>query len=239
MFFLRGQKLAFGLLSRLGLRGLRYGVGASVEHHAALCAWTFHTIVDVGANRGQFALFARHTFPTARIVSFEPLSRPRAIFTEVFRNDRLVTLHPLALGSLSGRVTIHVAADDHSSSLLPIGQAQMEAFGTRVVSTEDAQVARLDQVLTPAALVTPALLKIDTQGYELQVLEGCGDLLGCFDAVYAELSYVELYQGQALASEVITFMQGRGFCTVGAFNQASDTSGRPLQADFLFAKSGV
>jgi hypothetical protein len=98
-FLLRGRKLAFGLSSRVGLRGLRYGVGASVEHRAAFRTCAFHFIVSVGANRGQFALFARHTFPTARIVSFEPLSKSRAVFTELFRNDSLVTLHPLALGS--------------------------------------------------------------------------------------------------------------------------------------------
>jgi FkbM family methyltransferase len=236
---LRGRKLAFGLSSQLGLRGLRYGVGASVEHYAALGARAFRTIVDVGANRGQFALFARHAFPEARILSFEPLSSPRAVFVKLFCDDRLVTLYPFALGSRSARTTIHIAADDDSSSLLPVGQEQMNAFGTRVVGTENVQVARLDQLLASAPLAAPALLKIDTQGYELQVLEGCGDLLCRFDAIYAELSYVELYRGQALAGEVMAFTQGRGFRTVGAFNQASDAGGRPLQADFLFAKNAT
>jgi hypothetical protein len=115
----------------------------------------------------------------------------------------------------------------------------MEAFGTRVIGTEDVHVTQLDQVLMPAAVAAPALLKIDTQGYELQVLQGCGELLGSFDAVYAELSYVELYQGQPLAGEIVVFMQDSGFRTVGVLNQASDVGGRPLQADCLIAKSGV
>jgi len=57
----------------------------------------------------------------------------------------------------------------------------------------------------------PALLKLDVQGFELSALQGCGRLLERFRYVYVEASFIELYVGQALATEVIGFLFSRGF----------------------------
>ncbi len=71
----------------------RYRVGAGVEHAPVLhMLGEVHTLVDIGANRGQFSLVARHTFPRARIHAVEPLREPAEIFREVFSRDGLVTL---------------------------------------------------------------------------------------------------------------------------------------------------
>jgi len=65
-------------------RGLRSGVGAAIEHRAALAPLRLRTIVDVGANVGQFSLLARALNPGARIVAFEPLAQAAARYRRVW-----------------------------------------------------------------------------------------------------------------------------------------------------------
>jgi FkbM family methyltransferase len=216
---------------------LRTGrVAAAIEHERLLKTLRCATVVDIGANRGQFALVTRHCFPQARLICFEPLSAPAKCFSDVFGADPLVCLHRVAVGKQSGEATIHVAGADGSSSLLPITALQTSLFPrTSEVRTETVQVAPLEKLVTRDQIVAPALLKIDVQGYELNTLEGCESLLGEFDFVYVECSFVELYQGQALAHEVCAYLGEHDFRLVGVYNLHYDSAGRAIQADFLFA----
>ncbi|MGH7688752.1 MAG: FkbM family methyltransferase [Gemmatimonadaceae bacterium] len=194
-----------------------------------------HTIVDIGANRGQFALAARYCFPRARIVSFEPLPAPAAIYRSVFATDPLATLHETAIGPQTGTTTIHVSRMDHSSSLLPIAAAQNEVFpGTDEVATATIAVGPLSAYLPADTIEPPALLKLDVQGFELPALMACADRLSRFRWIYVECSFMELYQGQALADDVVAWLRGRGFTLRGQYNIARDRNGRAVQADFLF-----
>ena len=198
---------------------------------------TPETVVDIGANRGQFALATRHAFPQATLFSFEPLPLPGETFRRVFAGDAKVRLYPLAIGEQAGSATIHVSARDDSSSLLPITATQNRLFpGTAEAGTQTIRVARLGDVLSAEDLTAPALLKLDVQGFELPALLGCEDLLDRFAWIYAECSFVELYQGQALADAVIAWLRERGFALVGVYNMAYDDTGRAVQADFLFRR---
>jgi hypothetical protein len=129
---------------------------------------------------------------------------------------------------------MHVAAEDDSSSLLPITELQTSLSGTREVSTRTIQIEPLSSRVAADELSAPALLKIDVQGYELSTLEGCRSLLGEFSYVYVECSFVELYAGQALAGEVIAYLAAHGFALSGAYNVQYDRQGRAVQADLLF-----
>ena len=80
----------------------------------------------------------------------------------------------------------------------------------------------------------PALLKIDVQGYELEVLKGCADLLASFKYVLIEGSYVELYEGQALKDEIIQYLDLAGFEFVERQNLMRNKQHEPIQADFFF-----
>ena len=97
-------------------------------------------------------------------------------------------------------------------------------------------VVRLDDFF-PEKLQGPLLVKIDVQGYELEVLSACEPLLPLFQFVYVELSYVELYEGQALAGQVIRHLAESQFQLLGVYNQSTDSYGKPVQADFLFANA--
>jgi FkbM family methyltransferase len=217
---------------------LRHFVAAGAEHECALGRLACRTVVDIGANRGQFALTARRCFPDALIVSFEPLAAPATQFARVFLDDRNTVLHQVAIGPHPGRAQIHVSRHDDSSSLLPISARQEEIFpGTALASVADVRVGRLAEFVEPEEIASPALLKLDVQGFELQALQGCESLLHRFAHVYVECSFVELYTGQALADEVIAWLRERGFRLRGVHNAAYDISGCAIQADFLFAVS--
>ncbi|MHB8387382.1 FkbM family methyltransferase [Metallibacterium sp.] len=128
---------------------------------------------------------------------------------------------------------------DDSSSLLPIAAEQERIFpGTAEAAVAHIEMRRLEDVIKQEAIIAPALLKPDVQGYELQALRGCASLLDAFAWVYCECSFVELYAGQALADEVIAWLRARGFGLVGAYNMANDHDGRAVQADFLFGRTG-
>ena len=171
---------------------MRHRVAAGVEHRVVLQQHVgdIGAVVDIGANRGQFALAARHCFPLARIRSFEPLPGPAEKYRAVFSSDSCVTLHEAAIGPQAGEATIHISGRDDSSSLLPIAEAQNAIFpGTAESATSTIEVGPLAVYLATEAIETPALLKLDVQGFELQALAGCEDMLDQFEWVYAECSF--------------------------------------------------
>jgi FkbM family methyltransferase len=224
------------LYTPLFFRALLKGTAAGVEHRRVLQDLDCRHVVDIGANRGQFALIARKCFPRARIDSFEPLVEPGSIYRSVFEKDKRIYLHSCAIGPEAGKAIIHVSRHDDSSSLLPISALQESLFpGTAEKETRTIDVCPLDEVLTAESICSPALLKLDVQGYEIQALQGCESLLHCFAHVYVECSFVELYAGQAFADEVIAWLRGRGFILAGVYNMACDSRGKAVQADFMFS----
>lgn len=231
----RARKLTWLLTLAAGRRGLRHGVAAAIEHYRALSALDVATVVDIGANKGQFALLATEIFSDATVYSFEPLREPAARLRATLGQD--VRLFETAIGPSDTEATIYVSRRIDSSSLLPITR-QSEIFpGTECKEERLVRVARLRKYLSPEHIVPSALLKIDVQGYELEVLKGCDPLLILFKFVYLESSFVELYEGQALVGEIILYLISRKFQLSGVYNQVEDFQGRPVQADFLFANS--
>lgn len=148
----------------------------------------------------------------------------------MFAEDDRSTQVEAAVGPQSGDAEIHLSERDDSSSLLPIAERQDGLFP----GTANIRVVRLVDALPAEEITTPALLKLDVQGFELQALEGSEDVLPRFDWVYVECLFVELYAGPALADEVIAWLHERGFRWVGVFNMTYDAAGRAIQADFLF-----
>jgi len=234
---LRARKLLACLISSHYRQALLKGVAPSIEHEPALKGKVFDCVVDIGANKGQFAVFARNCFPQSKIISFEPLPKPARIYQSLFQSDARARLIRAAIGTRSGTLLINVTAEDDSSSPLGIGQLQTKAFGTVVVDTVEVPCGFLSDYLRENDLGTKNLLKVDTQGFELEVLRGAGELLDRFDAVYCELSFVELYVGQSLASEVISYLWHRRFNLAGIYNLASGGKLGQLQADMLFVRS--
>ena len=215
-------------------------VAAGLEHEQVLKnlhGEKFRTIIDIGANRGQFGLLARRHYPGSMIFSFEPLKEPAEIFRRIFTGDSRTTLYEFAIGPEEINRTIHVSKKDDSSSLLPISILQNELYpGTFEIETRPINQKTLDAILSISDIQERALLKIDVQGYEKQVLEGCKSLLPLFSYVYVECSFFELYIGQALAHEIISYLSNDGFILSGVYNLDKDKNGISIQGDFLFTR---
>jgi FkbM family methyltransferase len=216
---------------------LRTRVAASTEHDAIIAGLGLDTVVDIGANRGQFALCVRRHYPDAQIFSFEPLRKPAATYRQVFAHDARVQLFDKAIAASAGSAAMHVSRWDVSSSLLPIAQAQHDNFPfTEEARQETVEMAPLSACIKRGDLAGVSMLKLDVQGFELTALEGCVELLECFRHVYVEASFIELYVGQALASEIVAYLLGRGFTLTCVANLERGNSQRPIQADFLFSR---
>ena len=220
---------------------MRYRVAAAVEHASIIRQLNdLRTVVDIGANRGQFALAVRGGHPSARLLSFEPLPLPASVYRRVFAHDPLATLHEAAVGRERRYVDMHVSARDDSSSLLPMSAVQGEIFpGTHEVGRTEVCIGRLEDYVNEEEIESPALLKLDVQGAELMALTGCERLLHLFNWVYVECSFMELYVDQPLAGEVIAWLRQRGIVLSGVYNVSFDSLGRAVQADFLFSREAI
>ena len=114
MNFNKWIKLYHILATPLFVRALLKGIAASTEHQCMLQNLPCNYVVDIGANRGQFALIARKVFPQAKIHSFEPLEEPAQIFKKIFGNDPNVIFYPYAISREKTTATIHVTKANQS-----------------------------------------------------------------------------------------------------------------------------
>src|SRR5262249_19001266 len=132
-----------------------------------------------------------------------------------------------------------IASRLDSSSLLLLGSGQQAAYGVSLSAETTVAVARLDEFFQPWNLARPTLLKLDVQGAELQVLRGAQRVLNLIDAIYCEVSFVELYATQPHAEEIVAYLGRAGFALRGAFNMSSTEKFGPTQSDFLFMAKGL
>ena len=211
---------------------LARAVVPTIEHAPALASLDPATVIDVGANKGQFSRFAACRWPDATIVAFEPLPRPARKYLSVL--GKRATLFTCALGAEEGLLDMHVASRDDSSSLLSLGDRQKSLFRMDEVATVPVEVHRLDKV-SAGRVTPPALLKIDVQGYEYEVIQGLGELIRKIEWIYVETSFVELYSGQRLHHEVATLLADLGYEQELEHNVMMDGA-QKVQADILFRR---
>jgi FkbM family methyltransferase len=223
---------------RLGYEVQRFepACSSAAQLRAVLDSQRIDVILDVGANIGQFGReLRRHVGYRGRIVSFEPMRRAHAALSRAAVGDPRWEVAPrTAIGAHAGSVTLHIAGNSASSSVLRMLPAHSAAAPeSRYVGTEMVPVEPLD-ALAPAYLRddSRALLKIDTQGYESEVLRGAQQTLTRVVGLQLELSLVPLYEGQLLMPEMLQRIEALGFELWGLAPAFVDRrSGRTLQLD--------
>lgn len=231
------RKAATIVTSPVSLRAaVQHRVAAATEHLALLRRIQPRTVLDVGANRGQFSLAVQRAVPGVEIVAFEPIPEAAGTYRAALGADSRVELVKTALGAEPGEAELVVTGEDDSSSLLEPTELQLaEHPGTAPRTRITVPVTTLDDALAGRDLARPVLLKLDVQGFELEVLRGAkASMATSVDLVYTEVSFREYYRGQCLAQDVCAELRGAGFDLVDIGHVSRNAAGAALQADFLF-----
>lgn len=207
---------------------------------AALHRHGIELVIDIGANVGQFAAGLLRDGYRGHIVSVEPLPDAHALLCKAAAaHPRWTVAEPMALGPSAGTVMLQVAGNSVSSSVLPMLERHVAAAPeSRPAGTVAVTQDTVDAVFAERVEGTRTLIKIDTQGYEREVLLGAPRCLQSVDLVLMELSVVRLYEGQWLWLEAIQFMREHRFDLVFLLPDFADPgTGQVLQYNGLFRRA--
>lgn len=213
----------------------RFGLDAGLVPHLPRC--TPVTLVDIGANRGDFAaaVEAHCGLRSALLVEPQP---PLAEGLKARFPGPEIQVHSVALSDTEGRASLDVLAADSCSSLLTVKPDQGfsgRSIDTSVVARHDVALTTLDHLLAQAGWSQPIdLLKIDTQGTELQVLRGAAHALARVRLLWIEVSFVSLYEQDVLFPELHAFLRPLGFRLYSLHDVFRAANRELLQADALF-----
>ena len=193
-------------------------------------------VIDIGANRGQFAQRLRATGYAGRILSVEPLPDEHAHLERISAGDPLWTIAPrIAIGGQKGEITLYRYADTSlSSALQPAGNAAEFADAKEVLTpltTLDALIA--EHVSEEARL----FVKIDVQGLEMQVIAGGSATLDRAAGVSVELALRRIYKDEPSYLEVLTALDAHGLVPVYFSHVTSRCRMRPeMQMDAVLLR---
>jgi FkbM family methyltransferase len=202
-------------------------------------AYRIHTLIDIGANNGDYGAFLARFFGVQEAYFFEPLASCQAQLQAVARRIPSVQVLPFALSDETGEATFFRTEYAPSSSLLPPDSSAVSEFPQNAVR-ESGQIPlrQLDDVLRDRPLVEDVLIKIDVQGVEDKVIRGGRRTFGRAKVVLIEMSFVPFYDGQPLFEDVHDMLVEAGLRFAGIKNQIMmPKSGRPGFAHCVYIRS--
>jgi FkbM family methyltransferase len=192
------------------------------------------TVLDIGANVGQYAMEVRSFGYMGRIMSFEPLLAAYGRLERAAALDPAWDVYRVALGSAAGTARLNVASNLASSSFLAMLDAHRGAVpSVDYVSSELVSVRTLDSF----SIRGTCSMKLDVQGYEDRVLAGAVRTMPSVRIIECELSLAELYNGQPSFRTIVDILGDLGFEAVDVEPSFRDpTDGRVLQIDGTFLR---
>lgn len=231
---MRPFSLAKQLLARCGIRAYRTAhLPRNIDPLLDLKKLHFNPIVifDVGANVGQFGQAAMEMFPSATMHSFEPIAETyRSLQQTASRYPHWVP-HHLAFGAEPGTATIHLRANSVWNSLLPYNNDPSNSAG----QSQSVTIATIDNFCQENAISAIDLLKTDTEGFDLKVLQGAGRMFkdGKIGAVYSEVTFLESDQTHTQFFDILAFLRPYNFVLYGIYEVAGDFTTMHGNALFL------
>jgi FkbM family methyltransferase len=197
------------------------------------------TVIDVGANTGQFTIAASRIFKAAKIYAFEPIPDCAEKLSVLASNSSKIEIHTNAIGDKNDQVDFFVNEYDQASSLLKLNDESSRHF--RNLNEKErisVNLITLDYFFKNKTLKKPVLLKIDVQGAERDVVAGGRDTLKKVDFVLMETAFTPLYHGEPFFIEMIEIMKANDFSFIRPVDfLKSPKNGEILQADVLFKRS--
>ena len=237
-------RVARPLLRRIGYAVVwRNPRGHSLPTHlAALFSHLgINCVLDVGAHWGEYGRALRRHGYRGRIVSFEPVRANVARLEAERRGDPDWQVRSAALGSVRGSTTINVAHDTSLSSFLTAAAPLNEKVGTAIAvgGHEEVEVLTLDDVVpdATAGIAAPRVfLKLDTQGWDLEVLRGGAQTVPSMLGLQLEVAVLPLYEGMPRYADAIAEVEALGFELTGVYPVAYDGL-RVVELDCVFMQA--
>jgi FkbM family methyltransferase len=236
------------------IRRLGYEVvpGDHVESHAFLRhldqlfrKLEIQCVLDVGANRGQYRHLLRDRLGyQGLIISFEPIAEHVASLRAQAAGDPRWVIRDHALGAEDTAMDINVMnADSLSSFLVPDPEmAPMFRPVNVIARRERVQVRRLDSVIGELARERPLgnlFLKLDTQGFDLEVIRGAAATLPTVRALQTEISMQPLYTNAPSYRETLDDLTKRGFAVTAMAPIVRDALMRVVEFDCVMVGSAA
>jgi FkbM family methyltransferase len=195
-------------------------------------------VIDVGANTGQYGHFIRHEVGfDGPIISFEPVPATFSKLQAAASEDGNWKAFQMALGREPGLLPINVMASSVFSSFKRPTEDSLFA-GNKVVSQVKVKVERLDRFIVEQGFsFNNMLLKLDTQGFDLEVLRGAEGILDQIQAIQTELSFLAIYDGMPAYNEVSQELKNRGFVVSGMY-PVTLTNLQAIEFDGIFVREG-
>ena len=195
-------------------------------------------VLDVGANVGQYGKGLRDRGYAGRIWSFEPVRDAfEQLEANTRRDSRWKATH-CAVGCATGDVTINVSEMTEFSSIKSANEAA-STFDSRVavVDRQQVPIAPLDDLIKDETAKN-VFLKIDTQGFELEVLEGASDLCARLVGIQLEVPVENLYDDVWSFSECIGFMDHLGYAPAQfrTVNARRNDPASAVEFDFIYRR---
>jgi len=198
------------------------------------------TVIDIGANTGQFAEFISSTFPNAKIYCFEPLPEAFNQLNEWNKKGN-VKIFNVALGDEDGEVDMNVhAGHDASSSLLNTTEVCETLYPeTQDQCVERVRLSTLDNIMSDYIndIEQDMIIKLDVQGYEDRVIRGGTNTFKYAKCVIMEVSINKLYEGQASFIELVKLMGDLNFTYSGNLEQYYIEDGSVSFLDAVFMRN--
>jgi len=196
-------------------------------------------VLDVGANAGQYAKKLRDAKYRGKILSFEPLISVYKELKDNARNDKFWDVYNFALGDKEETALMNIAGNSYSSSLLDMLPSHVNsAPESKYVGQEKVEIKTLDSLFSSLCSRTDRVfLKIDTQGYEKNVIEGAKESLESIDYIQLEMSLIPLYKDELLFNEMCIKLNQIGYSLISIERGFTDKdTGRLLQIDGIFCR---
>ncbi len=163
-----------------------------------------NAIIDVGAYRGEWTTLVAEIYPSASILMIEPQARLEETLTSMERASNGRIRYRRALLGATPQADVPFFEMESGSSVLP-EQSSVERTEVHHAMTT------LDEVVRDTAFPQAALLKLDVQGFELEVLRGGATALASAEVVLLEVSLIGVNRGAPLLDAVVAFMKAREF----------------------------
>ncbi|TAJ86231.1 MAG: FkbM family methyltransferase [Reyranella sp.] len=202
-------------------------------------------VLDVGANVGQYRDFLRdRVFYEGTIVSFEPVARHVELLQARAREDANWHIEGYALGARDEQMAINVMVSDQFSSFLEPDHRQVQEFSElNVPCAKEAVTVRTLDVVLPMLRERLGFdrpyLKLDTQGFDIEVLRGAGDSLQTVRALQTEASVLGIYKGMPGYLDTLRHLDGLGFDITGMYAVSRDAALRLVEFDCVMVNRRV